>query len=85
MSNEQVDAESKWQGCREHFTCATCRHFCPCMAIREYEDGAEPEKGECRRMPPHFCDCDPSTGDYVAFWPLVVADEDWCGEWEPME
>lgn len=82
MGSKADETARKWQEYHEPFACATCRYFYPCMSVEEWNDDAEPERGECRRMPPHFCDCDPSTGDYVAFWPLVVADEDWCGEWK---
>lgn len=57
--------------------CAACRYFYPCKTLREWEDGAEPEQGECRRMPPVLVE-----DGAIGYWPLVDV-SDWCGEWRP--
>lgn len=57
--------------------CAACRYFYPCKTIQEWEDGAEPEQGECRRMPPVLVE-----DGAIGYWPMVDV-SDWCGEWRP--
>lgn len=54
--------------------CKTCVMFYPCKTLKEWESGADPTEGECRRMPPSFVE-----EDATAFWPRVSGD-DWCGE-----
>lgn len=81
--DKAIENSRKWDEIRKPFECKTCRYFWPCMSAEEYSEDAEPELGQCRRMPPSFVDCLPD-GD-IGFWPLVKADEDWCGEWELRE
>ena len=54
--------------------CVDCRFF-----VRE-DDGAEMDKGICRRRPPTVI-FDPETGWAFSVWPHVDW-IDWCGECE---
>ena len=48
----------------------------PTKTLEEWNSGAEPEVGECRRNPPV-----PNVGvDFIGEFPVVSADEGWCGE-----
>lgn len=57
--------------------CKTCAMFYPCKTLKEWESGAEPDMGECRRFPPSFTNPD---AHEVDFFPTVDA-EFWCGEY----
>ena len=60
-------------------SCGSCRFFVPTKTLEGWNSGAEPEVGECRRNPPV-----PNVGvDFIGEFPVVSADEGWCGEFRP--
>lgn len=55
-------------------SCGSCRAFYPCKTCEEWERGAEPRMGECRRHPPK-----PNPSTSLGDWPTVESG-DWCME-----
>ena len=56
--------------------CKSCRFFEATKTLAEWQLKICAKEGECHRFPPVW----DRKSDYLGVFPIVSADDDWCGE-----